>query len=87
MQPMKPITIRGVPPALERVLAKTASESGDSLNRVVISLLEEAAGLRRKRRVLHHDLDALAGAWTAREATAFDKGLAEDRRIEPEHWK
>lgn len=85
---MKPITIRGVPPALERVLAKTASESGDSLNRVVISLLEEAAGLRRKRRkVLHHDLDTLAGAWTAKEAAAFDKGAAEARRIEPELWK
>ena len=84
---LKPITIRGVPPALERVLARAASESGDSLNRVVISLLEEAAGLRRKRRVLHHDLDALAGAWTAKEAAAFDRDIAEGRRIEPELWK
>ena len=54
---------------------------------MVISLLEEAAGLRRKRRVLHHDLDALAGAWTAKEAAAFARGVVEGRRIEPELWK
>jgi hypothetical protein len=85
---MKPITIRGVPPELERVLSRAASESGDSLNRVVIALLEEAAGLRRKRRrILHHDLDALSGSWTAKEASAFERGIAEDRAIEPEIWK
>ena len=85
---MKPITIRGVPPELERVLFKAATESGESLNRVVIALLEEAAGLRRKRRkILHHDLDVLAGSWTAKEATAFDRSVGEGRRIEPELWK
>jgi hypothetical protein len=85
---MKPITIRGVPPELERVLFKTATESGESLNRVVISLLEEASGLRRKRRrVLHHDLDTLAGSWTTKEAAAFDRSVAEGRRIEPDLWK
>jgi len=85
---MKPITIRGVAPELERVLFKTATESGESLNRVVIALLEEAAGLRRKRRkILHHDLDALAGSWTAKEATAFDRSVGEGRHIEPELWE
>jgi hypothetical protein len=81
---MKRIILRGVPPALERVLVRGASESGVSLGRVVISLLEQATGLRGKRRLLHHDLDALAGAWTTKEAATFDKGVG--RRIELEVW-
>ena len=34
----------------------------------------------------HHDLDALAGGWSAEEAEEFERALAEQRRIEPEIW-
>jgi hypothetical protein len=40
----------------------------------------------QSRKVLHHDLDALFGAWSDREAAAFDRHLAEQRRIDPDLW-
>jgi len=84
---VKPITLRGVSPELERVLRRLAKETGQSLNRIAIGLLERGAGLERKPRALHHDLDHLAGSWSAEEADAFDRDLAEQRRVDPELWK
>jgi hypothetical protein len=84
---VKPITLRGMSPELERIVRRTARETGQSLNRIVLALLERGAGLGRKPRVLHHDLDHLAGSWTAEEADAFDRDLAEQRRVDPELWK
>ncbi len=85
---MNAITLRGVPPELERLILRRSAESGESLNRVVITLLEQGAGLRRKPRpVLHHDLDRLAGTWSAEEAAELDRDLAEQRRVEAELWK
>lgn len=85
---MKPITLRGVPKEVERLIARRAAESGDSRNRVVIGLLEEVAGVRppRKRR-RHHDLDPLAGVWSRAEAKAFRRLLTEQRRIDSEIWE
>ncbi len=85
---MKPITLRGVSKELERILRRTAAETGESLNRVAIALLERGAGLsRRPGRVIHHDLDHLAGTWTEEEADAFDAELEQQRRIDAELWK
>ncbi|MBI2933875.1 MAG: hypothetical protein HYY16_19700 [Planctomycetes bacterium] len=86
---LKPITLRNLPPELARTLLQRAREKGWSLNKTVIAMLEEAAGIAagRKGPVLHHDLDALAGSWSAREAAAFDRALAEQRVIDPDLWK
>jgi hypothetical protein len=85
---LKALTLRGVPPELERIILKQAAESGDSLNRVAIALMEQGAGLKRKPRPeLHHDLDRLSGSWSAEEADAFDRDLAQQRRIDLELWK
>jgi hypothetical protein len=86
---MKLITIRNIPPHLVRIIRRKAEADGVSINKTVLSLLDERAGVSKKkpRRPLHHDLDALAGSWTAREASAFDKALAEQRQIDPDLWK
>lgn len=85
---MKAITLRGLPPELGKLIVKRAAESGQSLNRVVIDLLEQGSGLRRKPRpVLHHDLDRLAGSWSAEEADAFEQDLTRQRRVDAELWK
>ena len=50
----------------------------------------EASLLRRnhyKERQVNHDFDWMAGTWTAKEANAFDKALAEQRSIDPDVWK
>lgn len=84
----KAITVRGVSPDLARVIRRRADESGESVNRVVIRLLEEGAGVEKKRKpVLHHDLDRFIGAWSRAEADGFDRALKEQRKIDRELWK
>ncbi len=86
---MGAITVRNLPPELARAIRQKAKREKVSLNRAVIGLLEEAAGLGRgtKPEVLHHDLDDLAGSWSKEEYEEFTEALLEQRQIEPEMWK
>ena len=85
---MKAISVRGVPPEVARVIRRKADETGESVNRIVIRLLEEGAGTGKKRKpVLHHDLDGLIGAWSREEARSFNRALEDQRKIDPELWK
>ena len=85
---MKPITLRNVPPEVARKIRQTAQEQNLSANKAVIRLLEENTGAGRpKIGNVYHDLDALAGSWSAREAKAFDRALASQRVIDEKLWK
>jgi hypothetical protein len=86
---MKVVTLRNLPPELARIIRQKAEEKRTSVNKAVIGLLEESAGIRGKRKDkrLHHDLDSLAGSWTKEEASAFNAALARQRAIDPELWK
>ena len=84
---MKALTLRHLKPELARAIERKAHEGAMSLSRAVIALLEQATGLARNRKVVHHDLDRFIGAWSAEEARAFDKSLKEQRRIDSELWK
>ena len=85
---MKTVTLRKLPPKLEKTIRQRAKQKGVSVNRAVISLLEEHLGTVEKRpAVEYHDLDALCGSWTKEEAAAFDKALAQQRAIDPDLWK
>ena len=82
------ITIRNLPPEVEREIRKQAREKGISANKAVIGLLEKQLGLRRKEKnKKHHDLDHLFGAWTEKQSEEFDKALAEQREIDHEMWR
>lgn len=86
---MKAITLRNLPAQLARRIEEEASATGASLNKTVIRLLQRATGLGEPAtaEVRHHDLDHLAGAWSAEEAAEFDRVLAEQRQIDPELWR
>ncbi len=86
---MKIVTLRKLPPEVSKIVQQRARERGTSINKAVISLLEEAAGIRRKGRgsMLYHDLDTLAGSWTKEEAATFEKVLRKQRRVDPELWQ
>jgi hypothetical protein len=82
------ITLRSLPPHLVRAIRQRARERGLSLNKTVISMLEESlAGPERKSRRPYHDLDHLFGTWTPEEADAFEADLKEQRRIDPDLWQ
>jgi hypothetical protein len=85
---VNPVTLRNLPPQVARVVRKRAQERRTSVNKAVIELLEEGLGLAGKTpKLLHHDLDALAGSWTKRESRAFDEALVWQRGIDPDVWK
>lgn len=85
---MKMITLRNLPASLDRTIRQRAKKNGVSVNKVIISLLQDRLGeseLRPVRR--YHDLDGLAGSWSKQEAEVFEKTLAQQRAIDPEMWK
>jgi hypothetical protein len=84
--PMTAITLRNIPPKLQEFLLERAERDDLSLNKVVLRMLEEAAGLRGAPRE-HRDLDHLAGTWSAEEAAEFEAVLKDQRRIDPELWE
>lgn len=85
------ITIRNLPADLETRIEEMAREEGASLAQTVIRLLMRATGLRPPerrdgKRTRHHELDALAGTWSAEEAAEFESALAAQRRIDSDVW-
>jgi hypothetical protein len=85
---MKAITLRNIPPAVERAIRSKARQKRISVNKAVIELLQERVGLlERRQKTIHDDLDALAGSWTAAEAKAFDKALGLSRRVDEDLWR
>ncbi len=85
---MRAVTLRNLPPKLDRSIRQHARQKRISLNKAVISLLEEHLGIvEKKAQVEYDDLDALAGSWSETEAAAFDTALAKQRAIDPNLWK
>lgn len=81
---MKQITIRSIPDKVKKTAQQEAERTGVSLNKAIISLLERAVGTNapeKKKSVLYHDLDHLAGLWSREEAALFDKMLKVQRSI------
>ncbi len=82
---MATITLRNLPPELLKRLRRKADKEGESLSKTILRILEESLGIRRTREPeLHHELDALFGSWTKKEAQTFDRALAEQREIDTE---
>lgn len=85
---MKALTLRHLKPELARAIERKAHEIGTSLSGAVLVLLEQATGLvKPKKKTVHHDLDHMIGLWSQEEASAFDRNLAQQRKIDPELWK
>ena len=85
---MKAITLRNIPPDVERAIREKARQKRISANRAVLELLQERVGiLEGKKKIVHADLDELAGSWSVAEAKAFATALRRQRRIDDELWK
>jgi len=82
------ITVRNLPPKVAKAIREKARKERLSMNKAVIKLLEEATGATQEtRKVVHHDLDHMAGTWSQAEYEEFMEALREQRQIDPEMWK
>lgn len=80
------LTLRKIPDTVEKKLRSRSRQSGQSMNRTAIALLEEALGIKAsdgKQR----DLSMLAGQWKKTEYKAFQRHTAQFDKIDPEIWK
>ena len=84
---MNPITLRNLPPAVASAIRRRAMDKRMSLNKAVISLLEEGLGVRQRAATVYHDLDDLAGSWVREEAETFEAALREQRTIDRNVWR
>ena len=85
---MKAITLRNIPAGIARRIRAKAREDKTSINKAVIAMLLDSLEPRRpESKILHHDLDDLAGSWSQAEADDFDRALREQRQIDADLWK
>jgi DNA polymerase III delta subunit len=84
---MRAITLRNIPPEVQKAIQRKAREKKISANRAVIELLRERVGILENKKKVYHDLDDLAGSWSAKEAKSFEKALGELRRIDEDLWR
>lgn len=74
---MKTLMVRGIDGDVQKGLENLARREGISVNSAVVKTLRAALGLDKKRRTKqYHDLDHLAGSWTAADAQDFQKNTA-----------
>lgn len=81
-------SLRGIPQPVMKLLKAKAADGGISLNVFILNLLEQATGYSEKaKKVVHHDLDSLAGTWLAEEYTEFNKSIKNLETIDEELWQ
>jgi hypothetical protein len=83
------LTLRNLPPEVEKAVLRRARERGTSASRAVVELLEEVtgAGRNKRRRHVYHDLDGLFGSLSVREASELERSVREQRTIDRDLWK
>jgi plasmid stability protein len=76
------LTIRGVPDEVAKRLARLSRERGQSLNATAVQLLSQAVGVDERRQRLERYV-----TWTAEEAAAFDRKVANGRQVDDDVWR
>jgi len=85
---MTTMTLRGIDDETSAALKRKAHEEGTSVNALSVRLLRQSLGLEKRRRtVLHHDLDHLVGTWSEVDAEAFANVTAAFEKVDEEIWK
>ncbi len=77
------ISLRNLPPEVERAIQDTSHREGISLNKATIRLLE--VSLRKP--VENGDFEEFCGTWSEAEADEFDAALREMRKVDPADWE
>jgi len=80
------LTLRGMDDSLAAALREEAHRRKVSMNALVLALVRQGLGLA-ERRSLRHDLDALAGTWSADEVSEFTEAAADFERVDDALWR
>ncbi len=85
------LTIRGFAPELAARIRALAERQGISLNKAVLLLLRQGAGLSDPEAdsgAVGHALDRFVGTWTQQQAEELDATVEEAfGQVDPEMWR
>ena len=85
---MAVMTIRGLDEATVKALKDKAKQEGTSVNAAFLKLLGEQLGLKKKKRnATYNDLDHLAGTWSDKDYSDFQKKVKDFEKIDKDLWK
>ena len=85
---MATMTLRGIDDAISGALKERARREDTSVNTVMLRILKESLGIEKKKRiVIHNDLDHLAGTWDSNDFTEFESATAVFEKVDEEMWK
>lgn len=86
---MANLSVRGLDDALLNALKARALHDSASVNGLVLRLLREAVGeaVPGKAKIEHHDLDALAGTWSAADEKDFQQATQAFAEVDPKLWR
>ncbi len=85
---MTQITLRGLEPELEEEIRKMARRSGKSLNRVILDMIYQYTGFRKKEeKSPAESLRALAGGWSEEDTSQFLHSIKSCEQIDEEMWR
>ncbi|MFN0166011.1 MAG: hypothetical protein ACKV22_06235 [Bryobacteraceae bacterium] len=76
------ISLRNLPPEIEKAIKEVSRREGLSLNKATIRILETSV----RKPVQNSDFDEFLGTWSREEADAFDALLGEMRQVDPADW-
>ena len=85
---MSSMTIHGMDEQLERLIRERAQAEGQSLNKTLQRLLEEALGITPSPPQRHRsEFQEFFGVWTAEEKRAFKERTEDLRAIDEGDWR
>jgi hypothetical protein len=77
------ISLRNLPPEVEKAILETSHREGISLNKATLRLLQSSL----HKPAINHDFDDFIGTWSDAEADEFNAALAEMRKVDPADWE
>lgn len=79
--------LRGVTSEVMATLKKEAKKQNTSVNYLIIKLIENGIGYSHAaKRPIYHDLDKLAGTWSAKDVKEFEKNTKDFEKIDQDLW-
>lgn len=85
---MKSLTLHALDDQLADGIKKRADRESLSMNELVKRLLAEALGMKSVSAGKHRkDFADFCGVWTSEEKKAFEAGISDMEKINPEDWQ
>jgi hypothetical protein len=77
--------LRGIPEEVMALLKREAKRLRTSVNVLILKMIERGLGFTCEKSS-YHDLDHLAGSWSAAEAKSFEESTKQFEKIDKELW-